>query len=186
MTRVAARLALPIALLAVTAGAPPAMGYEVLKEKGVTGSFSYTDTAVSPGARCEYSVDVPGAQGNDLDRVTVYHPVVFARKGTRTVGWKFVVQRSVEPGGSGGWVNVYASGFQKRSATTSSPAAFTDRSYVIDTEEDYHFRTIAIVRWYQANSSREVAGFKRLRTEYYRTIHEGDTDVAMDACLPEY
>jgi len=176
---------LMLALVAITGSILPATAAVVVKQGGAIGSYSYTDTAGATGARCEYGLAVPGANGNDLDRIMVDHPIVFSKAGQRTVGWRFIVQRSLNVGGTGGWRTIHASTFQKRSATTSSPASFTDRSFLIPTDKDFHFRTLVVIRWYEAGSSTDVAGSVRLRTEYYRSLN-GGSRVDMDRCLPEY
>ncbi|MBX3030069.1 MAG: hypothetical protein KF809_07895 [Chloroflexi bacterium] len=184
--RPSARLALATATLAIVAAATPALGHQTLSSKGSIGSYSYSDQVNATGATCSYDLAVPGAQGNDLDRITVNRPFVFAKAGTRTVGWRFIVQRSRKVGGSGGWTNVHVSGFQKRTATPTTPAAFTARSYLIQTNKAYHFRTIVVIRWYKPGSTTRVAGSVRLRTEYYRSFYGDSSVVQMGRCLPEY
>ena len=104
---------LALALVAVAGSILPASAAVFVSKSGTTGAYSYTDTMGSPGATCIYNA--AGGQGNDIDRIVVRHPVVFSVAGTRKVGWRFIVQRSKNPGGTGGWVTMYRSSFQKRS-----------------------------------------------------------------------
>jgi hypothetical protein len=177
---------LALSMVALIGSVAPAGAYQTVRSEGTIGSFSYTDAVGASGARCDYQLDVPGAQGNDLDRITVYHPVVFSSAGTRKVGWRFIVQRSVQEGGTGGWKTLFKSGFQRRSATTTAPAAFTDRGYLVQADKDYHFRTLVVIQWYEKGSSTAVDGFVRLRTEYYRSVAGGSNRQDMLRCLPEY
>jgi hypothetical protein len=61
-----------------------------------------------------------------LKRFVVTPPVLYAVKGTQTVGWRFVVTRA-ERWGSEPWKVTYRSAIQKRSATTTTAAAFTSK-----------------------------------------------------------
>jgi hypothetical protein len=184
-----ARLLLPslaISLLALAGSIAPVGAFVTVGQGGTIGSFSWSDTEGNTAASCYYDENVPGAQGSDIDRIRIDHPVVFAKAGTRKVGWRYLVQRSEDAGGTGGWTTIKKSDLQKRTATTTSPAAFSDRYYTIPTNVDHHFRVLIVIQWYEAGSSTEVDGFRKLRAEHYRALNNGSLRVDIDRCLPEY
>jgi hypothetical protein len=76
---------------------------------------------------CRYRASGSGpAYDYVLKRLVVTPPVLYAVKGTQTVGWRFVVTRA-EWWGSEPWKVTYRSPIQKRTATTTTAAAFTSK-----------------------------------------------------------
>src|SRR3954451_16711028 len=72
---------------------------------------------------CRYRAGGSGpAYDYVLKRLVVTPPVLYAVKGTQTVGWRFVVTRA-EWWGSEPWKVTYRSPVQKRSATTTTARA---------------------------------------------------------------
>jgi hypothetical protein len=78
-------------------------------------------------ARCRYDVTASGPFGwteADLRRIRVTPPEMYAQSGTQTVGWGFIVRRSMHRE-NGPWRVVRRSRIQMGTATTSSAADFS-------------------------------------------------------------
>lgn len=104
---------------------------------------------------CNYKALGNGPSYNfRLKKFVVTAPVLYAKKGHQTVGWRFVVTRSTtDP-----WEVTYRSPIQKATATTTTAAAFTTKSVGVtlpDVENisqvQYHV-TLKLL-WYRANGS---------------------------------
>ena len=77
-------------------------------------------------ARCRYHETAGGKYGWTaalLKKIAVRPPTLDAKSGQQVVGWRFVVQRSLDRQ-RGPWIVTYRSPIQKRPATTTTPAAF--------------------------------------------------------------
>jgi hypothetical protein len=161
-----------------------------ISQDGKIGTFTVPDSDTTPGARCVYDAGGPGDQGNDIDIMEVRGPKVFARdrsaeRDRQTVGVKVIFQRSVNAGGSGGWVEGQATELVKRIAYDDTAAKFPKRSWVVPIEEDYHFRALVKIVWFKPGSSSQSQGSTKQRYVYYRVVQGGPQGVELDRCLPE-
>jgi hypothetical protein len=111
-------------------------------------------------ARCRYEITAEGPFGwteADLTRIRVTPPEMYAQSGTQTVGWGFLVRRSMNRD-NGPWRVVRRSRIQMASATTTSPAAFSlMRTGVtvpdIDEPEFVHYYVVLKMFWFNGDGS---------------------------------
>jgi hypothetical protein len=107
---------------------------------------------------CRYRAEGSGPAFDwRLNKLGVTAPKVYAKSGTQTVGWRFVVTRSMNYS-SGPWNITYRSPLQKRTATTSKPAAFTAMSVGVNLPDVENFvsvqyRVTLKLTWYRANGT---------------------------------
>lgn len=159
-------------------------------QKGKIGTFVITDNAIKPGVDCTYDAGGPGDMGNDIDLMEARGPKVFARdRSTRrdhqTVSTQVTFQRSVNAGGTGGWITAKKTRVARKLAYDDKAAVFPRTSWVVPIEEDYHFRALVTVRWYKPGSTKVVQGSTRQRYVYYQVFQAGPQGVELDRCLPE-
>ena len=177
--------------LAVATGGQSAIGATQLSKTGNPGPWSLRDTNDRPGAECVYDADVPGGMGNDIDILSaVRTPRVLARNRTAArdsqwVGGRVFFERSVNPGGSGGFVTASSAKLRKKLAFDNQATSWGDRSWLVDVEEDYQFRISVLLRWYKPGSKREVQGTRRILYQKYLQVGFGSENVEDDRCLPE-
>ena len=59
------------------------------------GNYMVTDTQTNPGARCYY----PGVNqsNNDLSKIKIHSPLMYAKSGTQWVGWQYSIQHGDAP-----------------------------------------------------------------------------------------
>ena len=77
---------------------------------------------------CRYKAPGPGPSYEfRIKKFVVTPPVLYATSGTQTVGWRFVVTRSVN-WGDDPWKVTYRSPIQKATATTVKAAAFDPKN----------------------------------------------------------
>jgi hypothetical protein len=181
---------LTLSLLTVVAGSLPTLAAVPVVEKGEFGPYVLADSTTKPGVACTYDADVPGAQGNDIDIMEAKGPRVFARdrsggRDPQTVGVKFLFQRSVNEGGTGGWVTEERTSMVKKTAYDDQAAGFAKRAWLVPLEDDYQFRALAIIRWFEPGSTTEVEGSVMLQYVYYQVVQGGPQGVEQDRCLPE-
>ncbi len=179
-----------VALLAVALGSQSILAAVPLSITGKIGPYVLQDGSTTPGVVCTYDAGGPGDQGNDIDLMEAAGPRVFARnrsgaRDRQTVGVRVRFQRSVNEGGTGGWVTAKATGLVKKTAFDDKAAKFSKRSWLVPFEEDYQFRALVELRWYKPGSTRKVQGSTKLRYVYYRVSQAGPQGVEQDRCLPE-
>jgi hypothetical protein len=79
-------------------------------------------------ATCRYTAPGNGPSYNfRIKKIVVTAPTLYAKNGTQTVGWRFVVARS-KSYGDDPWKITYRSPVEKATATTSQAAPFTTKS----------------------------------------------------------
>lgn len=137
--------------LAVVAAATAALAAPVSAATPPTSDYGNT-------VQCRYTADGPGpAYDWVLKRLVVTPPVLYAQKGTQTVGWRFVVTRA-EWWGTDPYKVTYRSPVQKRTATTTVAAAFDAKTVdvqlpnVENTRALYYHVTLKLY-WYRADGS---------------------------------
>ncbi len=161
-----------------------------LSTTGKIGPYVLSDSSTTPGVVCTYDAGGPGDQGNDIDLMEATGPRLFARdrsgaRDPQTVGVRVRFQRSVNEGGTGGWVTAKASKLVKKTAFDDKAARFGKRSWLVPFDQGYQFRAVVEMRWYKPGSSRKVQGSTKLRYVYYRVSQGGPQGVEQDRCLPE-
>lgn len=183
-------------LVAVVAGVvvigsgDPAAAAVPISEQGKTGTYVIVDTEARPGVTCMYDAGGGGAQGNDIDIMEARGPRIFARdrssrRDRQAVGVRFIFQRSVNEGGTGGWQAAKTTSMQKKTASDDQPAVFGKRSWLVPIEEDVHFRTVVILTWFKPGSTTRIQGTAKLRFVHYLVEWAGAPFVEQDRCLPE-
>ncbi|HKZ92885.1 MAG TPA: hypothetical protein VJZ50_12175 [Candidatus Limnocylindrales bacterium] len=181
---------LATASLAFAVGSQMALAAVPESQSGQIGTFVIPDSDARPGVACTYDAGGPGAQGNDIDIMAAKGPRVFARDRTserdqQTVGVKVIFQRSVNEGGSGGWVTADATDVVKKTAFDDQAAKFAERTWLVPIEEDYHFRALVVINWYKPGSVTQRQGTTKQRYVYYQVNQGGPQGVEQDRCLPE-
>jgi hypothetical protein len=182
--------ALMATALALALGATSALGAQPVGGKGKIGTFSIPDEPTAPGVSCTYDAAI--GMGNDLDVMQTSKGLrVFARDrraGTRdaqTVGVRFLFQRSVEEGNSSNaWVTANRTKMIKKTAYDDKPARFGGRSWTVPFDENYHYRTLVLIKWFRPGSTSKGQGSTRQRYEWYQVLYNGPLMVEQDRCLP--
>lgn len=176
--------------LALALQAQTALSAVPLSQQGRIGPYVLTDSDTSPGIACTYDAGGPGDMGNDIDLVEARSPRVFARdrsgrRDRQTVGVRILFERSVNEGGSGGWVTAKATKVVKKAAYDDQPARFSRKSWLVPFEEDYQYRVSVVMRWYKPGTTSVVQGSTKLRYVRYQVLQGGPQWVEQDRCLPE-
>jgi hypothetical protein len=137
--------ALPITLLAVFAVAGPAAAY--------TAPVSAYGNTVE----CRYKAGGNGpAYEFKLRRLTVTPPEVYSKTAHQTVGWRFVVTRSIYYEGEGPWRVTYRSPIQRAPATTTHAAAFTAQTVQVELPVEPRRATYHVtlkLYWYRSDGT---------------------------------
>lgn len=181
---------LVISTLAVAMTAPFASGAVPIGQHGKVGPYVITDGNAAPGVECTYDAGGPGDQGNDIDLMEAKSPRVFARdrsgkRDHQTVGVRLLFQRSVNEGGTGGWVTTKATKLGKKTAYDDKAATFGKKSWLVPFDQGYQYRVLGVIRWYRPGTATVIQGSMNLRYVYYRVLHGGPQGVEQDRCLPE-
>lgn len=186
--RLLSSLAISCLVLALTsqlvAGAVP------IGKQGKIGPYVVTDGVAVPGIACTYDAGGPNDMGNDIDLMAARSPRVFARdrgakRDRQIVGVRILFQRSVDEGGSGGWVTAKATKVVKRTAYDDRAATFAGKSWLVPFDEGYQYRALVVIRWYKPGTSSVIQGSTKLRYVHYQVIQGGPQWVEQDRCLPE-
>lgn len=181
---------LAVSSLALAMGSQTALGAVPISQQGNIGPSTIIDGNTAPGVACTYDAGVPGGQGNDLDIMEAKSPKVFARnrsskRDQQTVGVRLLFQRSVNEGGTGGWVTAKATRLVKKTAYDDKAAGFGKKSWLVPFDLGYQYRVLSVIRWYKPGTSSVVAGSSKLRYVYYQVLLGGPQGVEQDRCLPE-
>jgi hypothetical protein len=171
--------------LALTVGSQAALAAEPIAEHGKRGTWVLIDSEANPAATCVY--DEPGGMGNDLDLMEARSPRVFARDRTagrdgQWVGIRITFQRSVNDGGTGGWLKASQTKFIKKFAHDDQAVSLGSRGWQASYTGTPHFRVLASIRFYRPGTTSVVQGATTLRYQWYET---GGATPEMDRCLPE-
>lgn len=130
---------------------------------GATGGTVATSTGGE--ARCRYAATQVGRFGwteARLRRIVVTPPTVYGTTRGQTVGWRFVVQRSID---GGAWSLTYRSPVQTATASPSRAASFSKLDVDVALPRppagadwdlwDVHYRVTLKTFWYRADGTVE-------------------------------
>lgn len=119
-------------------------------------------------ARCRYEATQIGRFGwteADLRRIVVTAPTIYGTRRGQTVGWRFVVQRSID---RGPWRVTYRSPIQKATAGPSRAALFTRMGVDVAVPKPpagadwdafrVHYRVVLKTFWYRADGTIQARG----------------------------
>ena len=186
------RKSLFVALTSVVAlwiGAGPVAADFEMGHKGKVGPHSVVDSADAASVRCNYKtvaeVDHPDdwyVWRGKLTRLEVRPPRVRSVIGTQRVGWRFIVQRAVNPTStfSDAWKTTYRSAVQTATATDTKRARFTPMYVPVDVprasaERSYGYRVMVKMFWYRADGS--VQGTAKHLLSYYEIFFKEHVEV---------
>jgi hypothetical protein len=169
-----------VVAFSVAAG-PVAADFE-LGHKGKVGPHSTVDSIEAASVRCNYKTvaekDYPDEYylwRGKLTRLEVIPPKVRSVIGTQRVGWRFIVQRALNPEltFSDSWKTTYRSAVQTATATETKRARFTPMYVPVDVprasaDRSYGYRIVVKMFWYRADGS--VQGTARHLLSYYETF----------------
>lgn len=108
---------------------------------------------------CRYHTNSPGpAFTAKIRKIIVTPPEMFAKSGQQTVGWRYVVQRTIDEGAYPSHQVTYKSPIDKASATTAKAANFETMSVgvalpSVDNLRDVTYQVELKMMWYRANGS---------------------------------
>ncbi len=170
------------AFLALVMGAAPVLGHAV-HTSGSPGNYTVTDTETSPGAECIY----PGVNqsNNDLAKIKIHAPLMYAKSGTQWVGWQFSVQHGTMAGSDAAWTTYYKSPVMKSTATTSQAGAFTTQKWIAGNHINRFWRIKLLMFWYKPGSKTQISGQVNWLMDWYTVTYPPNPDVSNPMhCLP--
>ncbi len=173
-------IAVPVALLAAVLAIGPVAADTELGHKGDVGLHWLKDSNESGGAKCSYVTTFQGPTSHrwGLKRIYVRPPRVRAISGSQTVGWRFIVQRM--EGNEGSWATTYRSPIQKRTASVSARAPFSEmgvKVVVPEFADDLSYRVIVKMIWFRTDGSQQ--GSAKHKVDFFR-MQQDDGEVYGD------
>ena len=187
--------ALVFAVAAGAVGAAPAMAETQLhgctrnsgsSAMGACSDWEVYDASVGKkGAVCVYASSYP----YKLNRITVRPPLMHGAYTQKSkVGWRFIVQRMSNGGGS--WNSIFTSSYQTALANDAIPAyvghGFSRRAWSAPSNPGMYFYRILIdLQWWAKNSG-PVEGYIPLKYDWYKRISGNNTDTQPNYCLPSF
>lgn len=150
---------------------------------GSPGNYTVTDTQTNPGARCYY----PGVNqsNNDLSKIKIYAPLMYAKSGTQWVGWQYSVQHGTTAGSDAAWTTYYKSAVMKTTATTSHAAAFSTQTWIAGNHINRFWRIKLLMFWYTSSSKTNITGQVNWLMDWYTVTYPPNPDTSNpDHCLP--
>jgi hypothetical protein len=145
---------------------------------GMVGVHVLLDTLEYPGITCAYHYFDPR---DDLKRITVRAPIVYARNRTsatdsQTVGWRFRIQsRSSSSSDPADWETVYVSSVVKVKATDRYNAQWNQRSFSPASGSGRSWRVLVDLSWFTPGGATE--GKAKLRPANSQFTYNGETHV---------
>jgi len=155
----------------------------VAHTSGSPGNYTVTDTQTNPGARCYY----PGVNqsNNDLSKIKIHSPVMYAKSGTQWVGWQYSIQHGDAPGSNAAWITYYKSPVMKGQATTTQAASFSTQTWIAGNHINRFWRVKLLMFWYKAGSKTSISGQVNWIMDYYKVTYPPNPDTwNPDYCLP--
>jgi hypothetical protein len=135
-------------------------------------------------AECRYRAPGNGPAYNwRLSRLVVKPPVLYAKKRSQQVGWRFAVNRSIWADGQPGPLKVtYRSPIQKRTATPTNAANFTTQDVDVAlpngvSERDVEYTVTLKLFWYRSDGSigsRDTYLMPWMKLVHNGTYYDGD------------
>jgi hypothetical protein len=176
--------AIVVSVAPVAAQPSPAVGTATLEAAGA-GQPSY---GIKESPKCRYEATAGGRYGwteARLRRIAVPPPLLYAVRARQTVGWRFVVQRSIE---NGPWTVTYRSPIQKSTAYSDRPASFTKmvvdvKLPAVDDKNDVEYRTLMKMFWYRSDGTTEYKVSDL--AEYYELFVDGRYEFSDSTCRGE-
>ena len=171
----------PVALALLMTAQPVAAG--VAFTSGSPGNYTVTDTTANPGARCFY----PSAShsNNDLSKIKIPAPLMYAKSGTQWVGWQYSVQHGKTAGSDAAWITYYKSPVMKKTATTGQAAAFTTQTWIAGNHINRFWRIKLLMFWYKPGSKTQISGQVNWLVTWYTVTYPPTPDYSNpDHCLP--
>lgn len=175
--------ALASALLAVGALGSPVAAH-VASMSGSPGNYTVTDTSTNPGAHCFY----PSAShaNNDLSKIKIHAPTMYAKSGTQWVGWQYSIQHGTTVGSApSGWTTYFKSPVMKAQAQVNHAAAFSTQTWTAGNHINRWWRVKLLMFWYKAGSKTTISGQVNWIVDYYTITYPPNPDStnSMD-CIP--
>jgi len=175
-------LALALATVGAAVLGSPASAH-VAHTSGSPGSYVVTDSSSSPGAQCIYP-DIYQSD-NDLAKIKIHAPQMYAYSGTQWVGWQYSIQHGDAPGSDAAWMTYYKSPVMKSSATQSQAASFTTQKWIAGNHINRFWRVKLLMFWYQSGSKTHITGQVNWIMDYYTVTYPPNPNVTNpDYCLP--
>lgn len=155
----------------------------VAHTSGSPGTYVVTDTSANPGAKCVY----PGVSqsNNDLAKIKIHAPKMYAKSGTQWVGWQYSIQHGDKAGSSASWITYYKSPVMKAQAATNSAASFSTQTWIAGNHINRLWRVKLLMFWYTHASKTNITGQVNWIMDYYTVTYPPNPDtVNPDYCLP--
>lgn len=171
-----------VPLVAALFAAQPVLGH-VAHTSGNPGTYVVTDTSTNPGAHCFY----PGVNqsNNDLSKIKIHAPTMYAKSGTQWVGWQYSIQHGDAPGSNAAWITYYKSPTMKATATTIHAASFSTQTWTPNKDLNRFWRVKLLMFWYKAGSKTQISGQVNWIMDYYKVTYPPNPDTwNPDYCLP--
>jgi hypothetical protein len=178
LTRRAAQMLLAASVASVIAIAPAAADAEA------------TASGYGTKVKCGYKVTSGRPEfwsEAELRRIKVTAPTMYALERKQTVGWRFLVKRSID---GGAWKTTYKSPIQKAIAHADRAADFSPMKVAVALPEidpwadyeldDVHYRVVLKMFWYRPDGSRQRTVTHLL--EEYRVYVDGEFEYRDDLC----
>ncbi|CAN5640265.1 hypothetical protein BH23CHL6_BH23CHL6_08530 [soil metagenome] len=158
------RIAWPIliAIAAITVSAVPVAAQAIVRDNAaaVDPQVAQPGYGLKVAPSCRYEAISGGTYGwttARLRRIRVDPPEMWAMRAKQKVGWRFVVQRSVD---DASWTVTYRSPLQKSTAYADRAASFT--KMVVDVKlpavpdkADVAYRVVIKAFWYRSDGTKE-------------------------------
>ena len=173
--------AVPLTLALMMTAQPVAAG--VVSTSGSPGNYTVTDTSANPGAHCYY----PSAShsNNDLSKIKIHAPLMYAKSGTQWVGWQYSIQHGTMAGSDAAWTTYYKSPAMKATATTNHAAAFSTQSWTAGNHINRFWRVKLLMFWYKSGSKTTISGQVNWLVGYYTVTYPPTPNYSNpDHCLP--
>ena len=171
----------PLVLALFVASQPVAA--HVSNMHGSPGPYTVSDSTNSPGAHCYY----PSAShsNNDLSKIKIKPPTMYAKSGTQWVGWQYSIQHGTTAGSGAAWTTYYKSPTMKLQATTSHAAAFTTQTWTAGNHINRFWRVKLLMFWYKPGSKTTISGQVNWVMDWYTVSYPPGADYSNpDWCLP--
>lgn len=172
-------------LMALVLAAQPAAAAHVTNTTGHPGPYQINDEEGGPrGANCDYKTQVTNGQ-HLLKDISVRAPFVHARNTgpgnqSQWVGWQFKIDRDTNFDNV--YSNVFTSNIVKRTATETTIAPFSRRTWTPASTPKGNFRVRIVMYWYTHSSATTVTGKVYATIQWYHVRGGGPDTVRETNC----